>query len=102
MSSARSPGGAATVAGPPRRDEIDWFDRISDGKTALWMAGATTWLFHATVDGKVAVCSNRILVDRERDLYPRIADRSNDLMTCESCAKLVKRRRMPPWSLHHG
>ena len=75
-------------------DEIDWFSRISDGKTVLWMAGATTFLWHATADGVVAVCSSAIRVDRQRDPYPSTIDRSCDTMTCTSCAGLVKRLRM--------
>ena len=74
-----------------RYDEIDWFERISDGKTALWMSGGPALLWHATVDGKVAVCSSKIAVYRERNPYPNTVDRSSDLMTCERCADLVRR-----------
>lgn len=74
-----------------RQDEIDWYSRISDGKTVLWMMGKTTYLYHGTVDGEVAVCSSAIEVDRERDEYPSTIDRSHNTMTCDRCAALVKR-----------
>lgn len=79
-----------------RYDEIDWFERISDGKTVLWLAGASTFMWHATADGEAAVCSTAIPVDRHRDPYPGVVDRSHDVMTCERCAGLVRRIRMQP------
>ena len=92
-----------------RQDEIDWFDRIRDGKPALWMCGELTeasqqrksggpragYLWHATCDGKVAVCSPKIAVDRDRNPYPHTYDRSCDTMTCENCTRLVRRTKMP-------
>ena len=81
-----------------RQDEIDWFNRISDGKTILWMAGAS-YLWHATTNGEVAVCSSSVRVYRDlnpdRDQFPSTQDRSNDLMTCERCQGLVRRIKMP-------
>lgn len=81
-----------------RYDEIDWFERVSDGKTVLWMCSKETgvrrgsgYLWHATVDGKTAVCSKLIEIDRERDPYPHTVDRSADTMTCDRCATLVRR-----------
>lgn len=81
---------------PMRYDEIDWYERISDGKTVLWMCGAGTYVYHGTVDGKVAVCSSSIGVDRDRDPYPNTVDRSRDTMTCDRCAEFVRRIPMPP------
>jgi hypothetical protein len=78
-----------------RNDEVDWFERCFDGKTVLWMCGATSYLWHATVDGAVAVCSSAIRIDRERNPYPHTADRSSDTMTCDRCAERVRRIKMP-------
>lgn len=86
--------------GFPRTDEVDWFSLISDGRTVLWMCGATTYLYHATADGKVAVCSSRIPIDREREPYPGTTDRSRDLMTCDHCASMVRRTKMPQLRNH--
>lgn len=80
-----------------RYDEIDWFERLSDSKPVLWMAAAseTSFLWHATADGLVAVCSSRIAIDRHRDPHPGTVDRSNDTMSCERCQGLVKRIKQP-------
>ncbi len=78
-----------------RRDEIDWFKRISDGKTVLWMASTTGFLWHATANGALAICSSAIAIDRCRNPYPGVSDRSADAMTCERCAGLTVRIRMP-------
>jgi hypothetical protein len=81
-----------------RQDEIDWFERISDGKTVLWLCGAgdNAFIWHGTVDGEVAACSSTIKVDRERNPYPHTGDRSRDTMTCDRCASLVRRIPMKP------
>lgn len=80
-----------------RYDETDWFNRRSDGKTVLWMAAAseTSYLYHATADGLVAVCSSLIAIDRERDPSPGTVDRSQDTMSCLRCQSLVRRIPMP-------
>lgn len=81
---------------PLRQDEIDWFYRVSDDKTVLWMAsGGHSCLWHATTDGVLAVCSSEIHIHRSRDPYPSVVDRSADAMTCLRCATMVRRVRMP-------
>jgi len=77
-----------------RLDEEALFVRISDGASVVWKNGAPRggYLWHATVDGLHAVCSSAVIVGDE-DPYPSTPDRSDDMMTCNSCAGLVKRVR---------
>lgn len=79
-----------------RQDEIDWFYRRADRATVLWMASTKSYLWHATADGVLSVCTPHVAMDRERNPAPGTQDRSNDTMTCERCQDLVCRIPMPP------
>ena len=74
-----------------REDEKQRFVLIKDPcVTAIWKAQPNSCLFHATVNGLVSVCPARAVLTDE-DPYPSTFDRSNDMMTCDLCAEMVRR-----------
>ncbi len=79
-----------------REDETTRFVLIKDPcVTAIWKAAPNSCLFHATVNGLTSICPARARLTDE-DPYPSTYDRSNDMMTCDLCAELVRRVRVKP------
>lgn len=76
-----------------RFDETRRFARIADGAAVRWHCSTTRYLWHASADDRVAVCSSAVTVDPLRDPFPHTYDRSNDTMTCDRCAGLVRHVR---------
>lgn len=75
-----------------RADQNVLFLRISDETPVKWLVKAVgrSFDYHASVDGKVAVCLGAPVVGESPEA-PKNVDRSNDVMTCENCQDLVKR-----------
>ena len=76
-----------------RRDEIDTFIIIATGGPARWMPDHR-FVYHATPDSVHALCRPQLGVSENYRPSVKTDDRSNDLMTCATCAEMVRRRRV--------
>jgi hypothetical protein len=61
---------------------------IKSGKPATWLSHELTCLYHASVDGKVALCGTRRLA--RQNMYPSILDPATDIMACRRCLEKVR------------
>jgi hypothetical protein len=66
------------------------FFHMPTGVEVRWASHARSCLFHATLDGKTALCGARGAL-APGWAYPCVLDPSSDTMTCEHCAGLVRR-----------
>lgn len=62
---------------------------IPSGVQVTWASHRKSCLFHATVDGEIALCGVGDLTDEIA--YPSVYDPSDDGMTCKNCQWLVRR-----------
>lgn len=71
----------------------DYFD-IKSKVQVQWRSHPRSCLYHATLDGREALCGVKGLV--ETNPYPSCEDPGNDLMTCLHCQEMVRRVRSQP------
>lgn len=75
-----------------RADQLQTFVVIATGQAAVWLPSRSlTGIYHASVDGLRACCNRSILV--AEDGSEIFEDRSDCTMTCDACARRVKRLR---------
>lgn len=78
-----------------RQDQLTSYVLIADPAIQVtWKIGKTSWLYHATANGRIAVCNGYL--DLSDDDPYQDEDRSNCIMTCNMCAERVRRSRPKP------
>jgi hypothetical protein len=68
------------------------FETLRHRVQAEWRAGPRSCKYHATIDGRAALCGAPIRQDTHNP-YPSVWDPSDDIMTCDHCAARVRRIR---------
>lgn len=79
---------------PFSRWSYDYF-AIPSGVQVTWATHRTSCLYHATVDGQVALCGAGNLTDA--NFSPLDFDPAGDHMACENCLGLVVRKPKARW-----
>lgn len=73
-----------------RSEEYACFD-LKTNVRVRWRSHPRSCLYHATHDGKLALCGVKNLV--EENPYPSCVEPFDDLMTCLHCQGMVRRIR---------
>lgn len=66
-----------------------WYFSMANGIEVTWASHPRSCLYHATYDGKTAMCGAQGAL--EDKIASSCSDPANDTMTCENCAGLVRR-----------